>query len=77
MDCRGGQQKDYYEAKARCYLNTVGDVVVVALVVRTHSGVCKVVHREVECRDRDPMEAVLACLGEGQRPTEVSREKLD
>ena len=46
--------------KTECYLHTAGDVVVIALVVRTHAGVGKVVHREVECCHRDPMEAVLA-----------------
>ena len=61
----------------KCYLDAVGDVVVVTLVVRTHAGVGEVVHGEVEGGHRDPVEAVLARLGEGQRPTEVSRVKLD
>ena len=42
------------------HLDPGGDVVLVALVVRTHARVGKVVSREVESCDGHPVEAVLA-----------------
>ena len=59
------------------HLDPGGDVVLVALVVRTHARVGEVVSSEVECGDGDPVEAVLARLGEGQRPAEVGGEHRD
>ena len=59
------------------HLNSTGDVVVVAFVVWTHTRVGEVVSWEVECGHWDTVEVLLAWLGEGQRPTEISWEKLD
>ena len=50
------QVNDYESA----HLDPGGDVVLVALVVRTHARVGEVVSSEIESRDGDPVEAVLA-----------------
>ena len=59
------------------HLDPGGDVVLVALVVRTHARVGEVVSSEVESRDGDPVEPGLTRLGEGQRPAEVGGEHRD